>query len=231
MDDQKKDSSKKEKIQQKSALNHEAHILDIAYPRVFVLRGLQLETASGIFRPEEKGTTMLLADHLPAPERPQARALDMGCGSGALAITMGRQGYTVVATDKDIRCCAVTRRNARRNDVTVDVRHAPFWDGLRGEPPFDLIVSDLPLWDKPIESPEEESLCDPGGAFLLRFLAGLDHHLSPQGLALFTHSNAAVPLPTPWARRARVLQVQNQRFDFLVSVMAIRGREYQGAAD
>ena len=48
---------------------------------------------------------------------------DVGCGSGILAIAAAARGATTVGVDIDPDAVAVTRENAERNGVTIDVRH------------------------------------------------------------------------------------------------------------
>jgi SAM-dependent methyltransferase len=48
--------------------------------------------------------------------------IDVGCGSGVLAIAAARRGATVVAVDVDEEAVRATRDNAARNGVTLDVR-------------------------------------------------------------------------------------------------------------
>ena len=58
--------------------------------------------------------------------------LDLGCGSGVLAITAARLGWSpVVALDNDPACIDATRANALANAVVVEVRR----HDLRRDPP------------------------------------------------------------------------------------------------
>ncbi len=63
---------------------------------------------------------------------PVGPLLDLGCGSGVLAIAAARLGWApVVALDNDPACLEATRANARASGVAVDVgRH-----DLRRDPP------------------------------------------------------------------------------------------------
>ncbi|MGF1639459.1 MAG: 50S ribosomal protein L11 methyltransferase [Rhodospirillales bacterium] len=76
------------------------------------------------------------------------RALDMGCGSGILAIAMAKRWrVAVLAVDADREAVAVTGRNARRNRVGGLVRTLRA-EGYRhpdvcAPPPFDLIVCNI----------------------------------------------------------------------------------------
>jgi ribosomal protein L11 methyltransferase len=55
----------------------------------------------------------------------EGSALDIGCGSGVLAIAAARLGYRpVVAVDNDPAAVEATTNNANANDVAVDVRLA-----------------------------------------------------------------------------------------------------------
>jgi ribosomal protein L11 methyltransferase len=60
------------------------------------------------------------------------RFLDLGCGSGVLAIAAARLGWTpVLALDNDPAAVAAARANARANGVSVEVRR----HDLRHDPP------------------------------------------------------------------------------------------------
>ena len=63
---------------------------------------------------------------------PRGPVLDLGCGSGVLAIAAARLGWAPVgAADHDRAAVRATADNARANGVEVDVRHAD----LRDDPP------------------------------------------------------------------------------------------------
>lgn len=68
--------------------------------------------------------------------------VDVGCGSGVLAIVAARLGWDpVIALDYDRAAVAATTENAARNGVTVDVRE---FDLRRDQvPPADLVVANV----------------------------------------------------------------------------------------
>ncbi len=98
-------------------------------------------------RPE---TELLVATALALlRERPHASVLDIGTGSGAIAITiaLGAPGARVVATDISAAALAVARRNAERLGCAGRVEFAAgdcFAALTCSHPKFDLIVSNPP---------------------------------------------------------------------------------------
>jgi 16S rRNA (guanine1207-N2)-methyltransferase len=101
---------------------------------------LHLRTDRGVFGHDriDAGTKLLLL-RAPAPP-PHGDLLDLGCGTGALALTMARRaaGATVWAVDVNERARSLCAANARDNDignvrvcspdeVPVEIRFASMW--------------------------------------------------------------------------------------------------------
>ena len=90
----------------------------------------------------------LLALAALAEERRLNRALDMGCGSGILAIAIAKLwGASVLAVDSDADAVRVTGENAAINGVAASIT-AVRGDGYRcpavaGGGPYDLIVENI----------------------------------------------------------------------------------------
>jgi len=81
-----------------------------------------------------------LASH-PAP-----RVLELGTGSGCIAITLQceRSRACVVATDVSEPALAVARGNAQRLGATVEFRHGDWWAAVPATERYDLVVSNPP---------------------------------------------------------------------------------------
>lgn len=115
----------------------------------------------------------LLALSLLAKRRRFKRPLDLGCGSGVLAIAMAKLWpASVTAADNDQTALAVARTNARLNGVAARVRPLAS-DGYRSAAlaragPYDLIVANI--------------LAEP----LAAMAGGLARHLAPGGRAVLS---------------------------------------------
>jgi release factor glutamine methyltransferase len=91
-------------------------------------------------RPE----TELLVEAAIAQARLGARVLDVGSGSGCIAVSLERErpDLKVTSIDVSVAALAVASRNARRHDARVRFAASDAFDAIRGE--FDLIVSNPP---------------------------------------------------------------------------------------
>jgi len=90
-------------------------------------------------RPE----TELLVDLVLA--RKPASVLDMGTGSGAIALALKRHlpGARVVASDASAAALEVAKRNATRLNLDVELRHGRWFEAVAGER-FEAIVCNPP---------------------------------------------------------------------------------------
>lgn len=159
--------------------------------------GLPFEVDAAVLipRPEtELLVELALARLAPGP----ASVLDMGTGSGAIAVALAhsRPELHVSALDASVAALDVARRNASRNGVDVQFLHSD-WYGALGSSCFDMIVSNPPYIAAGDAHLEQGDLrFEPRGALtdhadglqaLRRIVAGAAHHLAPQGWLLLEH--------------------------------------------
>ncbi|HUX68412.1 MAG TPA: peptide chain release factor N(5)-glutamine methyltransferase [Terriglobales bacterium] len=108
----------------------------------FYGRRFQVSPAVLIPRPETELVVEAALERLP-PDAP-ARIVDVGTGSGCIAVTLAleRPQAEVVATDRSSAALAVARANAAALGARVAFVETDLLAGLAG--PFDLIVSNPP---------------------------------------------------------------------------------------
>lgn len=164
-------------------------------------RGLVLETHPDVYLPSDD--TWLLADAVRV--RPGMHVLDIGTGTGAIAIHAARQGARVVATDLNPAALRLCRDNARRNDARVEAVQADLLQGLRLDR-FDLVCFNPPY----LPTSEEERVPGPlnhafdGGAegrtTLTRFLSMVRLRSSAKALVVVSSLQGLAEAANEWRR-------------------------------
>lgn len=165
--------------------------------------GLDLEVAPGVLIPRPETAELIdwiVSEHTPC------RVLDIGTGSGCIALALASKGFTVEAWDVSPQALAIAQRNAQRLQLPVqfrqvDVLHIPH-EYLEESLQYDLIVSNPPyicrheakeMEDNVLQHEPHIALFVPDEDPLLfyraiaRFAAA---HLNPQG-ALYYEINRA----------------------------------------
>jgi release factor glutamine methyltransferase len=126
--------------------------------------------------------------------RPGDRLLDLGTGSGAIAIALARHTEsTVVAIDRSEAALTVARANAARLDVDVEFKLSCWFEDLDGV--FNLIVANPPYVaaaDPHLPAlrfePAEALIGGPDGLLeLARIITGAPDYLNAQGWLLVEH--------------------------------------------
>ena len=107
------------------------------------------------------------------------RVLDVGCGEGADAVWLARQGWDVTALE--VSGVALERAAGHARDAGVEVRwvHAGLVEAALPPASFDLVSAQYPALLRTPDAAAERALLDavaPGGVLLLVHHAGMEHH-------------------------------------------------------
>jgi release factor glutamine methyltransferase len=154
--------------------------------RMFMLR------APGVYAAQ--ADTFLLASALrqegPAPG---SRVLDVGTGSGLLAVVAAQLGASVTAVDLSRRALGTAWANAALRGKRIDLRAGDLLEPVRGRR-FDLVVSNPPYVPSPHARPPRRGMgrawdAGPAGRALLdRLTCDVPDVLAPGGAVLLVHS-------------------------------------------
>lgn len=108
---------------------------------------LQVTPAVLIPRPETEILVEIALTHL-APNS-TFKVLDMGTGSGAIALAIKKERplSQIIATDISTAALAVARDNARHHQLPIEFLHGDLWEPVAGQY-FNLILSNPPYVDK-----------------------------------------------------------------------------------
>ncbi|MBU7596477.1 class I SAM-dependent methyltransferase [Streptomyces sp. P38-E01] len=142
------------------------------------LGGDRIHPYHGVFSPM-RGEYVDLVARAPLPAD-RSLALDLGTGTGVLAVVLARRGVRrVVATELDPRARECARENVERLGAAdrVEVREADLYPDGRAP----LVVCNPPWVPAKPTSPIEHAVYDPGSRMLRGFLSGLRGALLPDG--------------------------------------------------
>ncbi|MFD3663740.1 HemK2/MTQ2 family protein methyltransferase [Streptomyces sp. NPDC058659] len=146
----------------------------------------------GVYRPQ--ADTRLLAEALAGEEvGPLTDALEIGTGTGALALHAARRGATVTAVDVSWPAVATARVNALVRGLPLRVLHGDFAARTKGRR-FDLVVTNPPYvpapWARlPTRGAERAWDAGPDGRLVIdRICAAASVLLRPGGVLLMVHS-------------------------------------------
>ncbi len=181
--------------------------------------GLELHVDARVLDPRPDTETLVdwalevLEGH-PAP-----RLLDLGTGSGAIALALQHQrpDATVLAVDASLDALAVSQANAQRLGLPVQFRHGHWMQGIEGL--FDAIVSNppyIPAADPHLAALQHEPLqalaSGADGLDDIRTLiAQAPAHLAPGGWLLLEHGWDQAPAVCTLLRSAGLEQVQGRK--------------------
>jgi release factor glutamine methyltransferase len=159
--------------------------------------GLDFEVSEAVLipRPDTELIVELAIERLP----PHGRLLDMGTGSGAIAVAVAhtRPDAAVTALDLSDAALEVARRNAANNGARVRFLRSDWFDALDANETFELIASNPPYIAAGDEHLSQGDLrFEPAGALtdhadglsaLRAIVAGAAAHLVPGGWLLMEH--------------------------------------------
>jgi release factor glutamine methyltransferase len=146
-------------------------------------------------RPDTELIVELAIERLP----PRGRLLDMGTGSGAIAVSVAhsRRDAAVTALDVSEAALAVARGNAASNQVAVRFLRSDWFGALDAGETFELIASNPPyIAAGDIHLSEGDLRFEPAGALtdhadglsaLRIIIGGAVNHLAPGGWLLLEH--------------------------------------------
>ncbi len=105
--------------------------------------GRQFTVSPAVLVPRPE-TELVVQVALELPISPTARVLDVGAGSGCIAVTLAakRPRWRVEAVDRSAAALEVARANAARNGAEVRFHEGDLTAAF--EPPWDLVVANLP---------------------------------------------------------------------------------------
>lgn len=159
--------------------------------RGFWRRDFKVNPSTLVPRPETELLIEILLDRFDHQPR---RVLDLGTGSGAIAVSLAeeRPDWQLIAVDIDHEAVATARENAA-GLTNIEIRAGNWFEGL--DPPFDIIVSNPPYiaegdphLEKLTYEPSKALVSGPDGLDAIRFIASnTPDYIASKGHLLLEH--------------------------------------------
>jgi release factor glutamine methyltransferase len=163
--------------------------------------GLRLRVSNAVLvpRPETEGLVRWALELL--PQEPAGPVLDLGTGSGAIALALkqARPGLPLHASDASEAALQVARANAQALGLAIHFHAGPWWQAVPGLR-FAMAVSNPPyvapgdphlaaLAHEPLQALVPRDDAGAGLADLQRLIDGAAAHLLPGGWLLLEHGH------------------------------------------
>lgn len=150
---------------------------------------IRIRTEEDVYEPAADTELLVRSIRLRGGER----VLEIGTGTGLVAIHCAKHGGRVTATDVCSGALALTRENADSNEVHLDLREGDLFDPVEGV--FDVVIFNPPYLptapEDLIHSPLDRALDggSDGTEVALRFIQQLPPHLAEDGRAYLVVSS------------------------------------------
>jgi methylase of polypeptide subunit release factors len=153
------------------------------------LHGYAFDVDPGVFHPAFSQVGDLLASHLMIA--PGATVLDLGTGTGFLAVVAAGLGSRVLALDRQLEAVSCARRNAELNGLQakVEVRQSDLFAAVAATETFDVIIANFPFVPWSPETDWQRHNFDAGHQGLKQLLKQAKLHLRPGGRIFLTWSD------------------------------------------
>jgi release factor glutamine methyltransferase len=151
-------------------------------------KNIVVKVPPGVFHPGIFLSTHFLLEHLERYVWRGKAVLEIGAGSGMIAIWCAQQGAEVTATDISLQAVAAIKKNAASNHVSMHVFHSDLYAALPDHR-FDAILVNPPYYpNDPKTESEYAWFCGAEFEYFQRFFGGLKRFLKPEGFALMVLS-------------------------------------------
>ncbi|HDJ22946.1 MAG TPA: methyltransferase domain-containing protein [Candidatus Aminicenantes bacterium] len=164
--------------------------------------GRKYLTSKDVFNPKYFRTSEFMARHICVT--PEDEVLDIGTGSGILAIVAGFKARRVLAVDINPEAVRIAQKNIKRHGLesTVRVIEGDLFSSLPSGSIFDVILINPPYLEGIPQDNLGLALYDPAKSLIKRFFKEASHYLKPDGFVQMAYSSIAEP--------ERVLRIANE---------------------
>ena len=158
--------------------------------RTYRYKDIQLEIPTEVFHPGFFFSTQLLLQYILELPLQEKRFLELGCGSGLIAIMAAKQNAIVTATDINPVAVDFLKKNSMANGISVDIIQSDLFTAIPQQP-FDIIAINPPYYKKdPVNAKEHAWYCGENGEYFSKLFDQLGKYMHKQTAVLMVLSDS-----------------------------------------
>ncbi|MBL7703094.1 MAG: methyltransferase [Ferruginibacter sp.] len=145
--------------------------------RMHRYQDLLLEIPTEVFHPGFFFSTKLLLQYINKLPLQNRQLLELGCGSGLIALAAAKKGAAVTATDINPIAVEFLTKNCLKNNLQLQVIHSDLFDNIPVKQ-YDIIAINPPYYKKdPATMQEYAWFCGSNGEYFERLFQSLHQYV------------------------------------------------------
>lgn len=152
--------------------------------RVYAYKGIRLVIPPAVFHPGFFFSTRLLLRYIASLPLKNKLFLELGAGSGLIALYAAREGAVVTATDINPVAVHSLEMNRQSNRIPLTVIQSDLFTDLPRQA-FDIIAINPPYYKKQPQTPADYAwYCGEQGEYFQQLFSGLQNYMHAQSMVL-----------------------------------------------
>jgi len=154
--------------------------------RSYTYQGIEVAISSDVFPPHFTISTKILLDFIKPLDLENKTFLELGCGSGIIALFAASKGADVHATDINKIALEALQEAAIKNELKLTVLYSDVFEALENKD-FDYIIINPPYYPKKPKNVKEQAwFCGENFEYFEKLFSQLQTHLAPNTLMILS---------------------------------------------
>lgn len=156
----------------------------LSVTRNYVYKGIHLSIPTQVFHPGFFFSTKLLLRFIAQYPLNGKSFLELGAGSGLIAISAARQGARVTASDINPIAIEYLQKNSHNNEVQLEIIHSDLFNNIPRRA-FDFIAINPPYYKRqPISDADYAWYCGANNEYFNRLFKGIAGYMHNSSVVL-----------------------------------------------
>jgi release factor glutamine methyltransferase len=157
--------------------------------RMYTYKGIRLVIPPAVFHPGFFFSTRLLLRYIAKMPLKDISFLELGAGSGLIAMYVAREGAQVTASDINQVAIHSLEMNSRSNRISLSIIHSDLFTNIPLQR-FDMIAINPPYYKKQPTTPADYAwYCGEQGEYFQQLFNSLQWYMHPQSTVLMVLSD------------------------------------------